>query len=216
MREAFGISHRVTGADIDELARLETAIEKGGKANETVALPSGAAQPDSILTFALFYGGACLLHGLIVNDFFGREDVWSSPIESILRLSKAVYENSFWPVVALAASHLYSFVVNYLGRGEFRRVTVGALTFQQPFARVVLLHLSIFIAGFFFVLLGSPLPLLVLLVIGKTALDLLLHLRERERNADADSGGPHDIRASSRSAKSGDADPLPAKREACQ
>ena len=214
LRESFGISYRETGNDIDELARLEAAIENRGKANETVALPSGVAQPSSILTFALFYGGACLLHGLIVNDFFGRDDVWSSPIEAILRLSTSVYEESFWPLMALGASHFYSFVVNYLGRGEFRRVTVGSLTFQQPFARVVLLHLAIFISGFFFVLLGSPLPLLVLLVIGKTALDLLFHLRERERNADADSGRSHDIRASSQSAKSGEANQLPAKRQA--
>jgi hypothetical protein len=91
-----------------------------------------------------------------------------------------VYDDSFWPVMALAASHFCSFMVNYLGRGEFRRVTIGSLAFEKPIARVVLLQLSIFITGFFVMLLGSPLPLLVLLVIGKTALDLLLHVRERK------------------------------------
>ena len=206
LRKSFGISVRETGNDIDELARLEAAIEKRGKANEPVTLPSGVAQPSAILTFALFYGGACLLHGLMVNDFFGRDDVWSSPVESILRLSTSVYEESFWPLMALATSHFYSFVINYLGRGEFRRLTLGSLIFQEPFARVVLLHLAIFICGFFFVLLGSPLPLLMLLVIGKTALDLLFHLRERERIADAELGRSRDIPAGSQSAKSSKAD----------
>ena len=170
LRGQFGNLNDVKGSDVDELVQLEAAIEKSGKANETFAPPSGAAQLSWIFGFALFYTAACLFHGLVISDIFGREDVWSSPIESIVRLLQSVYDDSFWPVMALAASHFCSFVVNYLGRGEFRRVTVGSLTFEKPFARVVLLQLSIFITGFFVMLLGSPLPLLVLLVIGKTAL----------------------------------------------
>jgi hypothetical protein len=214
LRETFGIPHRETGNDADELARLEAAIAKRGKATETVALPSGAAQPGSILTFACFYGGFCFLHGLIVYDMFGGDNAWRSPFESVIRLSKSVYEASFWPFMALAGSHLYSFVVNYLGRGEFRRVTIGSLTFQEPLARVLLLHVAILFSGLFFILLGSPLPLLVLLVIGKTAIDLLLHLRQRERNAGGDSGRTSAMHATSQKTSTGEADQLLAKRQA--
>ncbi len=182
LKQASGLATRATGGD-DELAQIKAAIEKAGKADEKVSLPGGTGQLRSVVIFALFYGWFCLIHGVFVFAMFGHEDVIGSPIESFVRLSNSVYQAFFWPVMALAASHFYSFVVNYLGRGEHRRVTVGTLIFQ-PFSRVVLLQITLIIAAWFFVLVGSPLPLLVLLVIGKTALDLLFHLRERARNAD--------------------------------
>ncbi|MEX0612785.1 MAG: DUF6498-containing protein [Pirellulales bacterium] len=181
LKEAAGLSNRETDGD-NELAQIKAAIEKTGKANEKVALPGGIAQLPAVLTFAFLYGWFCLGHGIFVFAMFGRGDVLGMPIESLVRLSGATYKEFFWPVLALAASHSYSFVANYLGRGEYRRVSVGTLIFQ-PFSRVVLLHVTLIIATWFFVLLGSPLPLLLLLVIGKTALDLLFHLRERARNA---------------------------------
>ena len=57
-------------------------------------------------------------------------------------------------VVALAASHLYSFFVNYIGHGEYRRTFVVWLM-VQPYARVVVLHLAILFGGFIAMALGS-------------------------------------------------------------
>jgi hypothetical protein len=57
----------------------------------------------------------------------------------------------------------------------------------QPYARVVVLHLAILFGGWIALALGSNVGVLMLLIAGKTVLDLSLHLRERMRN---DKGEP--------------------------
>ena len=49
---------------------------------------------------------------------------------------------------------------------------------QQPYGRVVVLHLTILLGGFAAMLLGSPLWALLLLIGLKIALDLKAHLKE--------------------------------------
>jgi len=74
-------------------------------------------------------------------------------------------------------SHGISFVQNFLIKEEFRHATTEQLM-QQPYKRIVLLHVAIIAGGFGVIALGSPLPLLVLIVIGKIALDIHFHRRE--------------------------------------
>ena len=84
-----------------------------------------------------------------------------------------------WGAIGLAISHGVSFVVNYLGRGEYRKVSPQEQA-QRPYARLILLHLAIIFGGFVSLLLGSPLGSIVVLVLLKTALDVRLHRREHE------------------------------------
>jgi hypothetical protein len=53
-----------------------------------------------------------------------------------------------------------------------------------PYARVVILHVTIILGAFVVAFLGAPIGALIVLVALKTAFDLGLHLRERRR-ADA-------------------------------
>ena len=85
-------------------------------------------------------------------------------------------------VVALVASHGTSYVVNYLGHGEDRSLSPAALM-QQPYARVIVLHVTILGGGFLAMFLGQPLLSLVLLVALKTGVDVRAHLREHGRVA---------------------------------
>jgi len=62
----------------------------------------------------------------------------------------------------------------------------------QPYGRVIVLHLTVLFGGWIVMLLGSPLPALVLLVVIKTAADLRAHKAERRKFGAATTapGGP--------------------------
>lgn len=78
---------------------------------------------------------------------------------------------------ALLVSHGVSFFVNYLGGGEYLRTTPQA-RMGAVYGRVVVLHLTILLGAFAVAVLGGPIWILVILVVGKTILDLTLHARE--------------------------------------
>ncbi|MBM4045802.1 MAG: hypothetical protein FJ279_11860 [Planctomycetes bacterium] len=61
-------------------------------------------------------------------------------------------------------------------RGEYRTALLPLLMFR-PYARMVILHVAIIFGGFLTALVGSPIPLLTILIILKLGLDLYFHRR---------------------------------------
>ena len=59
-----------------------------------------------------------------------------------------------------------------------------------PYARVVVLHVTIIIGAFVSMILGTPIGALIVLVLLKTGLDLSFHRREHAGPAGAGSGTP--------------------------
>jgi hypothetical protein len=146
--------------------------------------------------FLIHYGGFCAVHGFFVlalttdasPDFIEGEPwplflVFVQLLVSVVRqvLSLAPPEWLF-AFAALAISHGISLVGNYFLGGEYRTQTVKALM-SAPYKRIVVLHVAILLGGFGVMALGSPLPLLMLLVGLKIGLDLVLHLREHRSSA---------------------------------
>jgi hypothetical protein len=78
---------------------------------------------------------------------------------------------------ALFLSHGASFLLNYIGNGEYLR-TSAPRQMGSAYGRVVVLHLTILIGGFVVAFLGAPIGALIVLVVLKTAFDLGLHRRE--------------------------------------
>jgi hypothetical protein len=78
---------------------------------------------------------------------------------------------------ALFLSHGASFLLNYVGNGEYQR-TSAPRQMSSAYGRVIVLHLTILFGGFVVAFLGAPIGLLLVLVVLKTALDLGLHRRE--------------------------------------
>ena len=85
--------------------------------------------------FTFHYGMFCFVHGVFVFALLGEGgvmgggggggaepfDVWDSSLAALRE------QHLLWAVLALAGSHLLSFFVNYLGKGEYRRVSLPAL-----------------------------------------------------------------------------------------
>jgi hypothetical protein len=78
---------------------------------------------------------------------------------------------------ALFLSHGASFLLNYVGNGEYLR-TSAPRQMMSAYGRVIALHVTILLGGFVIAFLGAPIGALIVLVVLKAALDLGLHRRE--------------------------------------
>ncbi|MBI2354180.1 MAG: hypothetical protein HYV06_03970 [Deltaproteobacteria bacterium] len=88
-----------------------------------------------------------------------------------------------WPAILMMfISHGISFAVNFIGRREYTRRKVADLM-NEPYKRVLILHITIVFGGWIVMLLKSPLPALCLLLLLKTYIDLWAHRKERLRCA---------------------------------
>lgn len=131
--------------------------------------------------FILHFGGFCFGHLSAVVFILGP--AWAD--DNLFSALPPLTEPMFWiAVLAIFASHLFSFFVNFLGRGENRRTGLADLM-QRPYGRIVVMHLTVIAGAYLVEQFNSPLALLLALIVVKTAVDLKLHARERDMLGDA-------------------------------
>jgi hypothetical protein len=131
--------------------------------------------------FCFHYGMFTAIHGTFVFALFGGKKYDAPGIDVVEPALRAAGELGLWlPLGALVASHAFSFLWNYLYRGEFRRAKLAELM-ARPYGRVVVLHLTILFGGFGAMALGSPLWALLLLIGLKIGLDVKAHVKEHSR-----------------------------------
>jgi hypothetical protein len=131
--------------------------------------------------FSVHYGMFTFVHGVFVMVLFGGKERMSGGFPGLSDWVNVVREERLgWAVFALFLSHGVSFVYNFLIGGERHQVSLPQLM-GQPYARVVVLHLTILIGGGLMMALGSPWAGLLFLVVTKTVVDLRSHLSERAR-----------------------------------
>jgi hypothetical protein len=143
------------------------------------SVATDAAKLVFIPFFTFHYGMFTMVHGIFVLALFGPagQHFSPSPAAFVAALRDAGVGLG---VLAIVLSHGFSFLHNYLWGGEFRRATLQQLM-MQPYARVVVLHLTILLGGFAAKAAGAPLVALVFLIALKTLIDLRAHLAERKK-----------------------------------
>jgi hypothetical protein len=117
--------------------------------------------------FLVHYGMFTLVHGVFVFTLFGIPSGKMGWIGLSLLL--------------LFVSHGVSYFHNFIGREEYLRVSYQDL-FIQPYARVVVMHLTIILGGSFVKSMGTPPGALLVMVVLKTGIDIVAHLRERKKH----------------------------------
>lgn len=128
--------------------------------------------------FVGHFGAFMAVHFLFVYGIFieGMQPSGGGDLREVAALFV-----SLWPaLLALFLSHGYSFVVNFMGRQEYRGRRVQD-QMSEPYSRIVFMHLVLIFGGFLTMLLGGPTPVLVAVIVLKVAIDLRSHLKERER-----------------------------------
>ena len=128
--------------------------------------------------FCVHYGMFTAIHGSFVFHMLGGKRYDTQGFLPLEAATRAAADYRLWlPLAVLVASHLFSFLWNYLYRGEFRRAQLARLM-AQPYGRVVVLHVAIIFGGFAAAMLGSPLWALLVLIALKIGLDLKAHVKE--------------------------------------
>jgi hypothetical protein len=79
-----------------------------------------------------------------------------------------------WAVIGLTISHGISFWENYILGQEYKTSSLKRLM-QQPYQRIIIMHIAIIASGIFVMKPNSPLPLLIILILLKIFFDLYLH-----------------------------------------
>jgi hypothetical protein len=147
---------------------------------------STVAKAGLVPFFVMHYGIFWLVHGVFVLTMpvFGAVGSGGGPggsgpgiLEGVSPLTILI------ALVALAVSHGISYRFDYIGRGEYRRVTPSGQMFA-PYGRLVVLHITIIVGALAIGFTGAPAAAVAILVGLKIALDLGLHLAEhRPRGA---------------------------------
>lgn len=145
--------------------------------------------------FTVHYGGFCAVHGFFLltffkigsdMDVFSPQDPWPGPLVFVQLLVSVVTQlwesrpaGFEWPVLGLAVSHGISFIRNYLIGGEYLTRLIGTLM-SRPYKRIVLMHVVIIAGGVPIMMLGSPVPLLCILIVLKITMDIWLHTKSHK------------------------------------
>lgn len=146
-----------------------------GTSFETSTFPATVSTADKLVMIPFFvfhYGLFWVVHGVFVFTLFGPAQ---GPTVTVAL-----------GVLVLFASHAVSFLVNYVGRGEYLK-TSPSQQMSQPYSRVIVLHITILGGGFMTMLLGAPAAALAVLVAVKTTIDLRAHIKEHAKAATSDS-----------------------------
>ena len=152
-------------------------INIGGRVRETDSLSRAAM----IAFFCFHYGIFTLVHGVFVFVLFGFMGTRGSGLGS--GGLAALGQWWFWLAFAcLIVSHWVSYRRNFIGAGEYLALS-PAQVMQQPYGRVVVMHLTILGAGFLLTLIGAPLAGLLLLIGLKSGLDVRSFRREHHKVA---------------------------------
>jgi hypothetical protein len=126
--------------------------------------------------FLSHFGAFMAVHFLFIYGFFvqGPGDFSAGELTDVLKTF-----TDLWPALAmLFASHALSFFINFLGRQEYRQRTMEDLM-SEPYSRILFMHLVIIFGGGLTLVLGEPTPVLLLVIVLKTWIDVRAHLKQR-------------------------------------
>jgi hypothetical protein len=144
--------------------------------------------------FVFHYGLFCFVHGVFIFAIFkmadliaGRGEPDADSFDLLARVVQMLEQDTDlkWAAVALLAVMALRFGVLWLGRGAWRDAEPLSQMFE-PYGRVIVLHLTIFLATIPVLLLGQPVIAVFLLAVFKTGLELGLPWFQVNAPADRD------------------------------
>ena len=185
------------------LLKAAAGPTQGGASNPALGRLLVIPRAALAIFFVVHYGMFWLVHGIFVFTLpmfsgmasgpFGGDGACDSPIfpepgeipmpiGDVGSCASGGFGEIAWGAVLIGAAALFlshgaSFLLNYVGNGEYLR-TSAPRQMGSAYGRVVVLHVTILIGGFVVAFLGAPIGALIVLVTLKTVFDLGLHRQE--------------------------------------
>jgi hypothetical protein len=135
--------------------------------------------------FAVHYGIFMLVHAAFIIVLFAPKPggrLFQSPSVDV---ALAALEPAMAAVAAMFVSHGVSFAANFLRQREYERTTVPEQMFA-PYKRIMVMQVAIILGGWIIMTVNEPVGALGVLVLLKTGVDLVAHLREHaKKDSDA-------------------------------
>lgn len=147
--------------------------------------------------FVLHYGVFCMAHGALLwslldlgtldpNLYFsarsdGLAEVFVDGATVFLSFLDQFGEALQWAVLALTLSHGIRLIEHFVLRGDVFNANVNQLM-SQPYPRIVILHAGLLLGAIILEKLGSPVWLLVIIVLLKMAADVINYRKTPEQN----------------------------------
>lgn len=123
--------------------------------------------------FCVHFGGFMFGHFIFIYTIFGDGMNSGFHPSQVPALVLASFPIVWVGISALLLSHLYSFIVNYLGRKEYMHKSAFDY-FMYPYGRIMIMHVTLIFSGILALFLHKFLGI-VLLVALKTVTDILGH-----------------------------------------
>lgn len=126
--------------------------------------------------FIVHYGFFCYVHGSFLAHLFPPSGVAADDEPLPVLLAMLQDGAALAALAAIVASHGFSFVANYLGKGEYRRAGIDRLM-TSPYKRIVFTHVFILAGAFLLLAIGSPVVAMLLFVVLKIGFDAHAHVK---------------------------------------
>ena len=130
-----------------------------------------------VLFFVIHYGIFMIVHLAFIFAIFGG--LMSSPHRvQHFSIPVAFDGTTILAFISLFVSHGISFFSNFVGKEEYECSTIPKQMIT-PYGRIVIMHVTLILGGFFAMALGAPPLALAVMVLLKIGADLFSHVRER-------------------------------------
>ena len=128
--------------------------------------------------FTVHYGMFCFVHGIFVFTIFTLGDLINAGVEPtgesfdlFDRVRAALGTDLIWSVALLVLVRLGEFAFFWIG-GRAWQATEPRLQMMEPYGRIIVLHVTLFICTIPVIALGQPMLAVLVLALLKTGLEL--------------------------------------------
>ena len=120
------------------------------------------------LFFLVHYGIFCSVHGAFIISMVGFSQGVSSHDQIFDFITKGILIGA----VTMFFSIGWDFYQSYIRNGDYKEWDVAQAMFN-PYGHIIVIHIAIILTGFITFMLGTPIILLILLIVGKIMLEYL-------------------------------------------